>query len=114
MINTKKIIKCLREHIVKTSDREPTNYRIAKLLNTSPTAVYNWDKKGAIMTDQCAKEAALLMGYDPAFFIASCAVERGLLNSPCKKEWREIKALFDGDIMNKRPYTTPKTSTKGG
>lgn len=97
MITTKKILTKLRKHVTKNTDYRPTNYRLAKLLETTPTQLDNCEKKGAIMTDQMLKNAALILGYNPACFIYYGAIERGLLSDSCAKEWREILKIIELD-----------------
>lgn len=112
MKRSKQVIKELKTHISKNTDRAPTNYRVAKMLETSPTAIDNCTKKGAILTDTCLIKAAKILGYAPTYLLISACIERGLLQSECKTEWREIQKKLDLFNLKRERPTAPKKAKK--
>lgn len=74
-----------------------TDYRLSKLLGTSPSAVNNWRKGRTALSADYALKAAALLDWEPAYVLACMEHERAEkleATDEIKATWEKIAQRF--------------------
>lgn len=83
---------------LRASNDGCSNYRIAKILDTSQSAVVKYTKHGGTMDDRIAVRMAEALGIDPAYVLACMAAERAN-TFELSKQWERIAAHFAASAL---------------
>lgn len=84
MITTSKLLAALKKAHGDCSD-----YRIAKILDVAKTTVSRWSCGHGYMSEETARKAAQILGWDETYTIA-CIHAEGMKGSETYPIWKEI------------------------
>ena len=73
--------------------KQPTDYRLSKLLGMSPQGIHSFNTRGSVFDDKAGLQIAKLLNLDPAYVLMCLGAER-TKDESAKKTYERIAKVF--------------------